>query len=59
MLALLLFMDGKESLGCGMSTVDGGKVVTENLANVDGAVDGKYVAKKIKKNDCKGGCSAL
>ncbi len=32
-------MDGKESLGCGMSTVDGGKVVTENLANVDGAVD--------------------
>ncbi len=41
MLAVLLFMDGKESSGCGMSTADGGKVVMENDANDNGAVDEK------------------
>ncbi len=32
MLAVLLFMDGKENSGCKMVTVDGGKVM-ENGAN--------------------------
>ncbi len=59
MLAVLLFMDGKESSGCGMSTADGGKVVMENDANDDGAVDENMSQKRERKNDCKGGCSAL
>ncbi len=45
-------MDGKESLGCGMSTVDGGKVVTENLAN--GAVDENMSQKRERKMTAKG-----
>ncbi len=54
MLAVLLFMDGKESSGCGMSTADGGKVVTENVANDDGAVDENMSQKRERKMTAKG-----
>ncbi len=54
MLAVLLFMDGKESSGCGMSTADGGKVVMENDANDDGAVDENMSQKRERKMTAKG-----
>lgn len=55
----VLFMDGKENSCCEIFTdVDGGKVVTENVAD-DDAVAENVSQKKSKKNDCKGGYSAL
>ncbi len=51
MLAVLLFMDGKENSGCEMVTVDGGKVM-ENGAN-DGAVDENVSQKRERKMSTK------
>ncbi len=51
MLAVLLFMDGKENSGCKMVTVDGGKVM-ENGAN-DGAVDENVLQKRERKMSTK------
>ncbi len=55
MLAVLLFMDGKENSGCEMVTdVDGEKVVTENVANDDVAVDENVSQKRVRKMTAKG-----